>query len=157
MSVGRIADRERSRDCRRLLGLNLRVAQLNGGLIMGVPPFPSIQQILPLLLHLAQLITSFSMTIQHLNPSRAACAEVALARFPVEEQEMVSNPNVRAFANAVATTRSLKLKVGRQTASFLMKRFFVPIARHRPEALMSGVKPTGSVGWKSSGSGSRAE
>jgi hypothetical protein len=43
------------------------------------------------------------------------------ARFPVEEQATVSNPKLRALASATATTRSLKLKVGRQTASFLIR------------------------------------
>src|SRR5579884_77480 len=89
---------------------------------------------------------SAGMKIQHLNPLRAACAAVALARLPVEEQETVSNPNARAFANAVATTRSLKLRVGRQTASFLMYRFFAPIERPSVDALIRGVKPTGNVG-----------
>src|SRR5438445_2627776 len=89
---------------------------------------------------------SAGMNIQHLNPWRAACAAVAFARFPVEEQETVSKPNDFAFANATATTRSLKLNVGRQTASFLMKRFFVPIFEASERALISGVKPTGSAG-----------
>src|SRR6185437_14905100 len=89
---------------------------------------------------------SAGMKIQHLNPFRAACAAVALARLPVEEHETVSNPNARALASAVATTRSLKLKVGRQTASFLMNRLFAPIVRETPDALIKGVKPTGSVG-----------
>ena len=49
----------------------------------------------------------------------AACAATALARLPVEEQPTVSNPKRRAAASAVATTRSLKDKEGKQTASFL--------------------------------------
>src|SRR6059058_565077 len=60
------------------------------------------------------------MKIQERNPLRAACAATEFAKFPVEEQETTSNPNSRACARATATTRSLKLKVGRQTASFLM-------------------------------------
>src|SRR5205814_10653360 len=87
---------------------------------------------------------SAGMKIQHLNPLRAACAAVALARFPVDEQETVSNPNARAFARAVATTRSLKLSVGVQTASFLMKRFFEPMLRPSCADLIKGVKPTRS-------------
>src|ERR1700687_1247399 len=100
---------------------------------------------------------SAGIKIQHLNPLRAACAAVALARFPVEEQETVSNPKARALASATATTRSLKLKVGRQTASFFKNRFFAPSSRARREALIRGVNPTGSVGSWFSGSGSSAE
>src|SRR6266567_850639 len=97
------------------------------------------------------------MNIQHLNPLRAACAAVALARLPVEEQETVSNPNARALASATATTRSLKLRVGRQTASFFRKRFFALSPRARRGALIRGVKPTGKVGSWFSGSGSSGE
>src|SRR6266404_9632374 len=82
---------------------------------------------------------SAGMKIQHLNPLRAAWAAVALARFPVEEHETVSNPKARALASATATTRSLKLRVGRQTASFFKKRFFPPILRARLGDLISGV------------------
>jgi len=87
------------------------------------------------------------MKIQHLNPLRAACAAVALAKLPVDEQETVSKPNDFAFASATATTRSLKLSVGKQTASFLMKSFFAPILFASVSVLISGVKPTGNVGW----------
>ena len=59
------------------------------------------------------------MKIHAFSPSRAACAATAFARFPVEEHETVSNPKARACDNATATTRSLKLNVGRHTASFL--------------------------------------
>src|SRR5579864_3120375 len=97
------------------------------------------------------------MKIQHLKPLRAACAAVALARLPVEEHETVSNPKLRAFASATATTRSLKLNVGRQTASFLISRFLAPIARASAGALISGVKPTGKFGSCFCGSGSSAE
>src|SRR5258708_37120742 len=97
------------------------------------------------------------MKIQHLNPLRAACAAVALARFPVEEQETVSKPNARALASATATTRSLKLKVGRQTASFFTYRFLAPSSRPRRGAAMNGVNPTGRLSWKFSGNGSRSE
>src|SRR5215472_5900597 len=65
---------------------------------------------------------SDGMKIQAFRPSRAAWAATAFARLPVDEQETVSNPNSRALARATATTRSLKLRVGRQTASFLMYR-----------------------------------
>ena len=54
------------------------------------------------------------------SPSRAACAATAFARLPVEEHPTVSNPKACALASATATTRSLKLSVGMQTASFLM-------------------------------------
>src|SRR3954453_6142157 len=89
---------------------------------------------------------SAGIKIQHLKPLRAACAAVAFAKFPVEEHEIVSNPKLRALAKATATTRSLKLRVGRQTASFFTYRFFAPIFFAKCGALISGVKPTGSVG-----------
>src|SRR5579864_666733 len=97
------------------------------------------------------------MKIQHLKPLRAACAAVALARLPVEEHETVSNPKLRALASATATTRSLKLRVGKQTASFFISKFFAPIARASAGALINGVKPTGNVGSCFSGKGSSAE
>ena len=59
---------------------------------------------------------SAGMKIQAWNPLRAACAATALARFPVDEQATVSKPKFRAWASATATTRSLKLNVGRQMA-----------------------------------------
>src|SRR6476646_7321928 len=89
---------------------------------------------------------SAGMKIQHLRPLRAAWAAVAFARLPVEEQETVSNPKDLALASATATTRSLKLSVGRQTASFLRKSLFAPIFFARVSVLIRGVKPTGSVG-----------
>src|SRR4051795_567772 len=82
---------------------------------------------------------SAGINIQHLNPLRAACAAVAFARLPVEEQETVSNPKARALASATATTRSLKLRVGVQTASFLTKIFFAPSLRPSADDLISGV------------------
>src|SRR5208337_3566786 len=66
---------------------------------------------------------SEGMKIHALSPSRAAWAATALARFPVEEQDTVSNPKAFACEIATATTRSLKLSVGRQTASFLRYTF----------------------------------
>src|ERR1700740_3065555 len=70
---------------------------------------------------------SDGIKIHAFKPSRAACAATALARFPVDEQDTVSNPNAFACDSATATTRSLKLNVGRQTASFLMYRFFAAV------------------------------
>src|SRR5271165_1637138 len=70
---------------------------------------------------------SEGMKIQALSPNRAAWAATALARFPVEEHATVSKPKAWALASATATTRSLKLRVGRQTASFLTKRFFAAV------------------------------
>src|SRR5208282_1690503 len=89
---------------------------------------------------------SEGIKIQALNPSRAACAATEFARLPVEEQATVSNPKARAFANATATTRSLKLKVGRQTASFFTKSRRDPIRSPSRGALTSGVEPTGRDG-----------
>src|SRR5215469_1505071 len=93
---------------------------------------------------------SEGIKIQAFSPSRAACAATAFAKLPVDEQETVSNPKALAFARATATTRSLKLKVGKHTASFLIKRF--PAAAEPLSlaascgALNSGVNPTGSRG-----------
>src|ERR1017187_13923 len=89
---------------------------------------------------------SAGIKIQELNPLRAACAATELARLPVEEQETVSNPKLRAFARATATTRSLKLREGEQTASFLRNRFFAPSCCARRGAASSGVNPVGTVG-----------
>ena len=55
---------------------------------------------------------SAGMKITALNPLRAAWAATALARFPVDEQETVSKPKLRAWDKATATTRSLKLREG---------------------------------------------
>ena len=55
------------------------------------------------------------------RPRRAAWAATELARFPVEEQPtVVEAEGFCALASATETTRSLKLRVGKQTASFLM-------------------------------------
>src|ERR1700719_4403391 len=104
---------------------------------------------------------SEGMKIHAFRPSRAACAATAFARFPVEEHETVSKPKARAWERATATTRSLKLNVGRQTASFLMYR--LPAAavllnfRASCGALKSGVKPTGKRGVKFWGRGNSSE
>src|ERR1700679_2582505 len=90
---------------------------------------------------------SEGIKIQAFKPSRAACAATEFARFPVEEQETVSNPKLRAFAKATATTRSLKLKVGRQTASFLTKSRRDPIFSPSRGALTSGENPTEGEGY----------
>src|SRR5579872_1692671 len=89
---------------------------------------------------------SAGIKIHALNPLRAACAATAFARFPVEEQETISNPKAFACANATETTRSLKLNVGMQTASFFKYKFFVPSCLARCGAVTNGVKPTGREG-----------
>src|ERR1700693_6406678 len=76
------------------------------------------------------------------KPCWAACAATALARLPVEEQPTVSNPNRLAAARAVATTRSLKDKEGKHTASFLKYRFAMPHSRPSLRDETSGVPPT---------------
>src|ERR1700692_3856771 len=96
---------------------------------------------------------SEGMNIQAFNPARAAWAATELARLPVEEQATVSNPKLRALAKATATTRSLKLKVGRQTASFFTRSLREPIFSPRRGALSRGVNPTGSVGSNPAGGG----
>src|SRR5271156_5217712 len=82
---------------------------------------------------------SEGIKIHALKPSRAACAATELARLPVDEQATVSNPKLRALANATATTRFLKLKVGRQTAAFLTNSLRDPILSPSCGALTSGV------------------
>src|SRR2546428_12944502 len=96
---------------------------------------------------------SAGMKIQHLKPFRAACAAVAFARLPVEEQETVSNPKARALASATASTRSLKLKAGRQTASFFTYKVLAPSSRASRGAVISGVNPTVRLFRKFSGVG----
>src|SRR5215472_2992104 len=71
---------------------------------------------------------SAGMKIHALKPLRAACAATEFARFPVDEQDTVSNPKARACDSATDTTRSLKLSVGRHTASFLMRSLLAPSA-----------------------------
>src|SRR5205823_14768877 len=104
---------------------------------------------------------SEGIKIHAFRPSRAACAATAFARFPVEEHETVSKPKARAWERATATTRSLKLNVGRQTASFLMNRFppaAVPVKRSANlGAANSGVNPTGRRGVKLWGRGKSSE
>src|SRR5437763_4352096 len=101
------------------------------------------------------------MKIHALSPSGGGGAATALARFPVDEHETVSKPKARAWERATATTRSLKLSVGRQTASFLMYRFLpaaVPLKRSASRgAANSGVKPTGNRGVKPWGRGNSSE
>src|ERR1039458_6931359 len=80
---------------------------------------------------------SEGIKIHALKPSRAACAATAFARFTVDEQATVLNPKLRALASATATTRSLKLKVGRHTASFLTKSRRDPIWSPRRGTLRS--------------------
>src|SRR5450631_4144283 len=89
---------------------------------------------------------SAGMKIHDLNPLRAACAATEFARLPVEEHDTVSNPKARACERATATTRSLKLSVGMQTASFFRYRFFVPHCLAKRGAASNGVNPAGTVG-----------
>src|SRR5579875_3447531 len=72
-------------------------------------------------------------------PARAAAATAA-ARFPVDAQANVSNPNARARVTAMDTGRSLNEKVG-LTVSFLMYRLRRPHSRPRLLAFTSGVQP----------------
>src|SRR5437879_12455008 len=82
------------------------------------------------------------MKTQASKPCCAACAATAFARFPVELQPTVWKPNRRAATSAVATTRSLKESEGKQTASFLIKRFFTPQRAASLVEATSGVPPT---------------
>src|SRR5579871_5351833 len=94
------------------------------------------------------------MKTHALNPLRGAGAATEFARLPVEEHATVSNPNARAFASATATTRSLKLSVGRHTASFFTNKLLEPNRCPRWGARSRGVHPTGRVGLYPSGKGS---
>src|SRR6266404_3569153 len=69
---------------------------------------------------------SAGIKTQASNPCCADCAATAFARFPVDEQPTVWNPNLRAAASAVATTRSLNESEGKQTASFLKYKLCTP-------------------------------
>src|SRR6185437_7968332 len=97
---------------------------------------------------------SAGMKMQALNPARAACAAVALARFPVDEQLTTSKPNSRACVRATATTRSLKLRVGKQTESFFRYNDLVRKVSPRLGAFTRGVNPAGREASYSCGSGS---
>jgi hypothetical protein len=97
------------------------------------------------------------MKIQAGRPARAACAATALARFPVEAQPTVSRPRPSAALSALATTRSLKLSEGCETASFLTHTRATPSRAASAGASRSGVKPLSSetAGSPSKGSHSR--
>src|SRR5215470_6760654 len=60
------------------------------------------------------------------NPCCADCAATAFARFPVEEHPTVWKLNRLTAARAVPTTRSLKDREGKHTASFLMNSCCTP-------------------------------
>ena len=60
------------------------------------------------------------MNTQQSKPAWAAIAAVELAKLPVLAQDTVVKPNSLALVKATDTTRSLKLRVGILTASFLM-------------------------------------
>src|SRR5215470_5101827 len=90
------------------------------------------------------------MNTQASKPCAADCAATALARLPVEEHPTVSKPKRRAAARAVPTTRSLKEREGKQTASFLRYRLVRP---HCAASLLErtrGVPPMAAVAEKSS-------
>src|SRR5215471_11204571 len=97
------------------------------------------------------------MKTQASKPCCADCAATAFARFPVEEHPTVLNSKRRAAASAVATTRSLKEREGKQTASFFTKRFCAPNFFPRWRARTRGVPPTEFGVEKFSGSGSNSE
>jgi hypothetical protein len=80
------------------------------------------------------------MSTYAFRPAAAALAATLPARFPVEAQPTVWNPNSTAFESATATTRSLNESEGWLTASFLMYSSATP----RPAP---GGRP-GSAGWR---------
>ena len=73
-------------------------------------------------------------------PVAAARAATAFARLPVDVADSVSCPNSRAFAAAIATTRSLNECVGFERSSF-SQTSPTPIADASRGAGTSGVKP----------------
>src|SRR5215813_1952440 len=85
---------------------------------------------------------SAGMKTQASKPCCADCAATAFARLPVDEQPTVLKPKRPAAASAVATTRSLKDREGKQTASFLKYRFRRPHFFARCLDGTSGVPPT---------------
>src|SRR3979409_1984397 len=91
------------------------------------------------------------------KPCCAACAATALARLPVEEQPTVVKLNRRAAESAVATTRSLKEREGKQTASFFKYRLLRPHLAASFREATSGVPPTAFGPVKPSGRGSSSE
>ena len=93
------------------------------------------------------------MKITASNPSLADWAATALARLPVEAQPTTSKPKALAWASATATTRSLKERVGKQAASSLSQRSWLPMLAPSRGARSRGVKPTGRSDWKPSATG----
>src|SRR5512133_3433303 len=81
------------------------------------------------------------MKIQEARPARAAWAATELARLPVDAQPTVSRPKAFAALRATATTRSLKERVGCETASFFTHALRTPSATARAGDSKSGVKP----------------
>ena len=75
------------------------------------------------------------------SPAEAACAAVALARFPVDAHATVPMPNSIAFEIATDTTRSLNDSDGWLTASFLTQTSLSPSRLASRSARTSGVIP----------------
>src|SRR5882724_11158802 len=84
---------------------------------------------------------SAGIKMQALKPARAACAARALARLPVEEQLTTSKPKFLAWVSATATTRSLKLSVGKHTASFFKYKDRLRTLSPSLAAFSKGVNP----------------
>src|SRR3982750_4204122 len=87
---------------------------------------------------------SSGMNTHASSPARAACAETALARLPVDAQPIVVRPSACAALIAVATTRSLNERLGWETLSFLIQARATPITRASRGASTRGVKPVSS-------------
>src|SRR6267154_4713927 len=100
---------------------------------------------------------SAGMNTQASKPCCAACAATALARLPVEEQPTVVKLKRRAAERAVATTRSLKEREGKHTASFFKWRFFRPQREASLLEATNGVPPTAFGPMKPSGRGRSSE
>src|SRR3954468_24609657 len=84
---------------------------------------------------------SCGMNTHERKPALTAAAPTAPARLPVEEQDSVVRPKVRAASRAIATTRSLKECVGLPESSLTYRPPVTPSSRARLSALTSLVQP----------------
>src|SRR5690606_3508055 len=92
------------------------------------------------------------MNTQDSKPARAAAAPTAPARLPVEEQDRVRKPKVRAASTAMATTRSLKEWEGLPESSLTCSDRRPSSAASR-SARTSGARPGFRVGSSSTFAG----
>src|SRR5690349_1562243 len=99
---------------------------------------------------------SAGMNTQESRPALAAAAVTAPARLPVEEQDRVWKPKLRAASSAIETTRSLKEWVGLPESSLTCSERS-PSSAASLSAFTSLVQPAWRLGLAatSAGTGSR--